>query len=237
MDKILITGSTDGLGFLTAKRLIADGQEVVLHARNAQRAKEVLLKLPQVKHVVIGDLSSRNDVEDLAQQINQLGPFDTIIHNAGVYTNDSKLTFQVNVIAPYILTALVTPPKRLIFISSGMHVGSHLNLNNVANVNYSGSKLQILMFAKILARLWPETTTTIVDPGWVPTKMGGPGASDDLTLGYTTQVWLATLADTSVSGTYYHHMKPDRYDPRVDDSDVQETFLAALKKITNLQLP
>ncbi len=86
MDKILITGSTDGLGFLTAKRLIADGQEVVLHARNAQRAKEVLLRLPQVKHVVIGDLSSRNDVEDLAQQINQLGPFDTIIHNAGVYS-------------------------------------------------------------------------------------------------------------------------------------------------------
>lgn len=237
MTKIFITGSTDGLGFLTAKRLIDEGNEVVLHARNQQRAEEAMLNLPQAKNVVVGDLSSQTEIKNLAKQINDLGPFDTIIHNAGVYTGNKELTFQVNVVAPYLLTSLVKKPKRLIYISSGMHYGSRLNLQNLSNLDYSGSKLQVLLFAKLLTHLWSDVTTTIVDPGWVPTKMGGPAANDDLTLGYTTQVWLATLDDTGVSGTYYHHMKPDRYDSRVDDQAIQNEFLIALEKITGIKLP
>lgn len=237
MTKIFITGSTDGLGFLTAKRLINEGNEVVLHARNQQRAEEVMLKLPQAKHVVVGDLGSQTEVKNLAKQINELGPFDTIIHNAGVDTRNQELTFQVNVVAPYLLTSLVKKPKRLIYISSGMHYGSRLNLQNLSNLDYSSSKLQVLLFAKLLTHLWADVTTTIVDPGWVPTKMGGSAANDDLTLGYTTQVWLATLDDTGISGTYYHHMKPDRYDSRVDDQAIQNEFLIALEKITGIKLP
>ena len=94
-----------------------------------------------------------------------------------------------------------------------------------------------MLFAKLLARLWSDVTTTVVDPGWVPTKMGGPAANDDLTLGYTTQVWLATLDDAGISGTYYHHMKPDRYDSRVDNQATQNKFLIALEKITGVKLP
>ncbi|ETY72583.1 short-chain dehydrogenase [Lactiplantibacillus fabifermentans T30PCM01] len=237
MTKIFITGSTDGLGFLTAKRLMDAGNEVVLHARNHQRAAEVKRKLPQAKNIVIGDLSSQTAVESLANQLNDLGPFDTIIHNAGVYTGNSALTFQVNVLAPYLLTALVKRPKRLIYISSGMHYGSRLDLKDLTNLDYSGSKLQVLLLAKLLAQRWPNVTTTIVDPGWVPTKMGGAAANDDLTLGYTTQVWLATLADTSVTGTYYHHMKPARYDARVDNQAIQNKFLIALENATGVKLP
>lgn len=237
MTKIFITGSTDGLGFLTAKRLMDKGNEVVLHARNQQRAAEVKRKLPQAQNIVIGDLSSPTAVESLANQLNDLGPFDTIIHNAGVYTGNSELTFQVNVLAPYLLTALVKRPQRLIYISSGMHYGSRLDLKDLTNLDYSGSKLQVLLLAKLLAQRWPNVTTTIVDPGWVPTRMGGAAANDDLTLGYTTQVWLATLADTSVTGTYYHHMKPDRYDLRVDDQAIQNKFLSALENATGVKLP
>lgn len=118
-----------------------------------------------------------------------------------------------------------------------MHYGSRLNLQNLSNLDYSSSKLQLLLFAKLLTHLWSDVTTTIVDPGWVPTKMGGPATNDDLTLGYTTQVWLATLDDTSVSGTYYHHMKPDRYDSRADDQGIQNKLLIALEEITGTKLP
>lgn len=234
MAKILVTGSTEGLGFLTAKKLINQGNEVVLHARNEQRAAEVKQELPQVKDIVIGDLSSRKDIDNLAKQINKLGRFDTIIHNAGVYTGNAKLTFQVNVLAPYLLTMLVKKPKRLIFVSSGMHAASHLDLDNLIDLDYSGSKLQILLLTKVLARLWPNVTATAVDPGWVPTRMGGDAASDDLTLGYTTQVWLATLNNSSVSGNYYHHMKLATYDRRADDETIQDRFLTEMQKISGV---
>lgn len=139
MAKILITGSTTGLGLLTAKALVAAGNQVVLHARNQARATAVKRELPQATAVVIGDLASPAAVIDLAKQLNDLGPFDTIIHNAGVYTQDSQLTLQVNVLAPYVLTALVQPPKRVIYVSSGMHVGSQLDLAHLTTeTDYSG---------------------------------------------------------------------------------------------------
>ena len=237
MTKILITGSTTGLGLLTAKALVAAGNDVVCHARNQKRAAAVKQELPQASAVVVGDLSSMPAIVGLVKQINDLGPFDTIIHNAGVYTQEPQLTFQVNVLAPYILTALVQRPQRLIYLSSGMHVGSRLDLAHLTTkTDYSSSKLQVLILSKAIARLGPTVVSTSVDPGWVPTRMGGSAASDDLTLGYTTQVWLATLADANVSGNYYHHVSPAHYDQRGDDVALQTALLAQLAKITGVTL-
>lgn len=237
MAKILITGSTEGLGFLAAKRLVAEGNEVVLHARNPRRAQDVLKKLPQVKGIVIGDLSSIKEVKSLAVQINQLGTFDTIIYNAGVDSSDTDLTFRVNDLAPYMLTALVGHPKRIIYVSSGMHQGANLDIDNLSQTtNYSSSKLQILMFAKAVARYYPKITVTSVDPGWVPTRMGGKGATDNLEQGYSSQVWLATLDDHSVSGNYYYHQKLENYDLRVDRHKLQDDYVEKLGEITGIPL-
>lgn len=238
MTKIFISGSTDGLGFLTAKKLLEDGNDVILHARNKQRANDVLTKLPNANQVVIGDLGDRKQVEDIAKQVNQIGQFDTVIYNAGIDVSDPKLTFSVNVLAPYLLTALIKLPKRIIFVSSGMHRGANLDINDLSKTtNYSSSKLQLLLLTKTLARLLPNVVITAVDPGWVPTKMGGSMATDDLTMGYTSQVWLATLEDNSVSGGYFHHLKPDRYDNRVDNVDLQDEYLQKLEEITNVTIP
>lgn len=237
MGKIFITGSTEGLGLLTAKRLIKEGNEVVLHARNQKRLEDVKKELPSVKNIVVGDLSVKSDVENIAKQVNALGTFDTVIYNAGVDSTDSKLTFTVNDIAPYLLTALINTPKRIIYISSGMHKGAALNMENLEkSTSYSSSKLQLLLLMKAVARLFPQTTVTAVDPGWVPTRMGGTMATDDLTKGYTTQVWLATLEDHSVSGKYFYHLNPDHYDQRVDDLKLQDQYLEHLAEITNITI-
>jgi len=237
MSKIFITGSTDGLGLLAAKKLTAMGHEVVLHARNQQRAADVHRELPVAK-VLIGDLSQRTEVEQLAQQINANGPFDTIIYNAGVAAASKQLIFKVNVVAPYLLTALVQRPKRQVYVSSGMHVGSALDFDHLADTTgYSSSKLQVLMLAKAVARLWPMTASNAIDPGWVPTKMGGRGANDDLEQGYAGQVWLATTTDSSITGQYFYHSKPSHYDQRADDVAMQDHLLAQLKAITGIQLP
>src|SRR6476620_10845391 len=121
MARVFITGSADGLGQMSAKLLIEQGHQVVLHARNADRAKDALMKTPEAGQVLVGDLSNLEDTKKLADQVNQLGRFDAIIHNAGVYQTSSKQIVAVNTIAPYVLTCLIQKPKRLIYLTSGMH--------------------------------------------------------------------------------------------------------------------
>src|SRR6185295_15873830 len=101
-----------------------------------------------------------------------------------------KQIYAVNTIAPYILTCLIKKPKRLIYLNSGMHQSGRPNLDNLksGSISYSDSKLHVLLLSKAVARKWSGTYATAVDPGWVPTKMGGRGAPDDLQKGYETQV-------------------------------------------------
>ncbi|WP_338207990.1 SDR family NAD(P)-dependent oxidoreductase [Lactiplantibacillus paraxiangfangensis] len=236
--KIFITGSSTGLGALTAKRLLAQGHEVVLHARNAQRAQAALEFNPQASHVVIGDLADVDAVKMMAKQVNQLGPFDVIIHNAGVYTNDYAQTLAVNLVAPYLLTNLITLPKRLIYVSSGMHIGATIDLLTLKKLTYSASKLAILMLAKAVAQKHPEVIVNSVDPGWVPTRMGGAGADDSLADGYQSQVWLASGQDQAAltSGHYYYHRQLAKYDERVDDPNQRKQLIETLAHQTGVKL-
>jgi hypothetical protein len=95
------------------------------------------------------------------------------------------------------------------------------------------------MLCKALLRMWPDVYSNAVDPGWVPTRMGGPGAPDDLTKGYETQVWLATSDDekAKVNGRYFRHKTERRYNPLADDAALQEQFLQKCKDVTGIALP
>jgi NAD(P)-dependent dehydrogenase (short-subunit alcohol dehydrogenase family) len=236
MAKIFITGSADGLGQLAAKQLIKAGHEVVLHARNAKRGEEALQALPGAKEVLIADLSDIGETKALAEKANVLGVFDTVIHNAGVYQVGAQQLLNVNTLAPYMLTALMHRPKRLIYLSSGMHLSGQAQWTE--RPSYSDTKLHMLMLAKALGRKWPEVYANAVDPGWVPTKMGGKGAPDDLQKGYETQVWLATSDDPAalVSGQYFHHQRPARYHPAADEVGAQDQLLAECARLTGIAL-
>ncbi len=85
MARIFITGSSDGLGLLTATDLIKKGHEVVVHARNEQRAQDILTKVNGAEDVLIADLSSIAETKKLAEKANALGTFEVVIHNAGLY--------------------------------------------------------------------------------------------------------------------------------------------------------
>jgi NAD(P)-dependent dehydrogenase (short-subunit alcohol dehydrogenase family) len=243
MARIFITGSADGLGQLAAKALVAEGHKVVLHARNDERGQEALDKVPGAETVVTTDLSSVDETKQLASKVNALGKFDTVIHNAGVYQASSEETLAVNTLAPYILTCLVERPKRLIYLSSGMHLDGRSKLESfktdVSRITYSDSKLHVLMLCMAVARNWPEVYANAVDPGWVPTKMGGKAAPDDLQKGYETQVWLAASNErrAKVSGRYFHHQKEGRHNPEADAVELQERFLSLCKEITGVSFP
>lgn len=237
MSKIFITGSSTGLGALTAKKLINLGNDVTLHARNRQRAIDALKENPQAKGVIVGDLSQLNDIKSIAEQVNGLGKFDTIIHNAGVSTPDSFLTSRVNVEAPYMLTALINKPNRIIYVSSGMHKGANLNIAKLEEtVDYSASKLALMLIMKKVSNIWNDVSVNAIGPGWVPTRMGGTAATDDLTQGYLSQVWLATSNDPQAlkSGNYYYHMSLSKYDDRSDDLNFQNKLFKKLYDLTRI---
>jgi len=242
MARIFITGSADGLGQLAGSELIQQGHQVVLHARNEQRTGEAIKKVPGAETVLIGNLADIDETKDLAAQVNALGRFDAVIHNAGVYQVAATEIFAVNIIAPYILTSLIKRPKRLVYLSSGMHTGGHFKEEHFKPgnkpVTYSDSKLQVLMLSMAVARRWPEVYSNAVDPGWVPTRMGGQAAPDDLQEGYATQVWLAVSddAEARVSGRYFHHKTQARFLPVANDVATQEKLLACCERITGVHL-
>jgi NAD(P)-dependent dehydrogenase (short-subunit alcohol dehydrogenase family) len=169
MARIFITGSADGLGQLAAKTLIQQGHQVVLHARNGKRGDEALMSVSGAEGIVTGDLSFVEQTKKVAEEVNTLGTFDAIIHNAGVYRSTAKEIFSVNTIAPYILTCLIKKPERLIYLSSDMHLQGHFEsrdlLNDHRNVTYSDSKLHIVMLCLAVARKWPQVYANAVNPG------------------------------------------------------------------------
>jgi NAD(P)-dependent dehydrogenase (short-subunit alcohol dehydrogenase family) len=243
MARIFITGSADGLGQLAAKALIAQGHRVVLHARNEKRGQEALDKVPGAESVVTADLGSIDETKQLASKVNGLGTFDAVIHNAGVYYASAEEIFTVNTLAPYVLTCLIQRPKRLIYLSSDMHLQGRAKLENfktdINRITYSDSKLHVLMLCKAVARKWPQVFANVLNPGWVPTKMGGQGAPDDLHKGYETQVWLAVSNNekAKVSGHFFYHQKETDYNPEADDVLLQEKFLDLCKEITGISFP
>jgi len=255
MSKVLITGSSDGLGLRAAQRLLAAGHEVILHARNEGRARDAMTAAPNANGVVVGDLASIAETRGLADQANRLGLFDAVIHNAGVGNRERRIEtvdglehiFAINVLAPYLLTALIKQPKRLIYLSSGMHRGGDPDLADLqwkrrrwdGTQAYSDSKLFDAVLALAMARRWRAVWSNAVDPGWVATNMGGRGAPDDLDRGSETQAWLAVSQDSDamVSGAYFYHKRPQRIHPAASDVTVQDALLAACEEITGTPLP
>ncbi len=223
--KIFITGSTTGLGLLAGEMLLEQGHQVILHARNKSSQLNNKFKY------VFGDLSRLDEVKSVAKQVNEFGPFDSIIQNAGVYTVSSEELFAVNVLAPYVLSTLIEKPQRIVFLSSGMHLDGTLNFDT-HKCSYSDTKLFDLMLAKYFARIWSQTLSNAVDPGWVPTRMGGAGAPDDLRKGAQTQAWLAVSNDPGalVSGEYFHHQEKKKSNPLADSIEAQEKLIQFLEQ-------
>jgi NAD(P)-dependent dehydrogenase (short-subunit alcohol dehydrogenase family) len=256
MARVFITGSADGLGQMAAELLVAAGHKVVLHARNQQRADVARSRTPGAQAAVIGDLSSIQETRAVAEQVNRLGRFDAVIHNAGIGYREGRRgatvdglppVFAVNALAPYILTALIERPARLVYLSSGMHHGVHANLDDLewkkrswnGSSAYAESKLLDVILAFAVARLWPDVLSNAVEPGWVATKMGGPGAPDDLEAGPKTQVWLAVSEDPAarVTGEYFYHERPRKPNPEAARTAVQDRFVQECARLSGIELP
>jgi NAD(P)-dependent dehydrogenase (short-subunit alcohol dehydrogenase family) len=252
MARIFITGSTDGLGRAAAQALIDEGHEVVLHARSRERVSAIDDLAPRSAGVVVGELSSAVETRNVADQVNTIGRMDAVIHNAGAYSTKGRsptaeghpTIIAVNALAPYVLTALIERPRRLVYLSSGMHRGGTSSLRDIdwserrwnSSQAYSDSKLYLTTLAFAVARRWPDVLSNAV--GWVATKMGGASAPDDFEEGYLTQTWLAVSDDpaATVSGRYWHHRRPQTPARETEDTVFQDRLTARLVEITGVSL-
>jgi NAD(P)-dependent dehydrogenase (short-subunit alcohol dehydrogenase family) len=258
MARILITGSSDGLGSLTARALVKRGHSVVLHARNDQRAHDARSACPDAETCVVADLSDISQTKKLAEDINRLGAFDTVIHNAGLYTGPYRKTKEgwpsilaVNTLSPYILTCLIKPrPKRLVFVSSGLHSGGDASCKDITWQErgergfrdfqaYSDTKLHDILLACFFAKKWPDVQSNSLDPGWVATKMGGAGATGDIHAAVDTYVMLAEGSGKSkdASGKYWYHCEPRSPKREANEDAVQQNLIKQLEEFTGVSVP
>lgn len=241
---------------MAGRHLAEQEHSVVLHARNDARAAETRSALPAAEAVIIGDVSSLAVMRDIAAQANAIGRFDAVIHNVGlgyreperVVTEDGlSQLWAVNVLAPYVLTALMERPDRLVYLSSGMHTGAETGLDDVQWTRrrwngaqaYSETKLHDILLAFAIARRWPEVPSNAVSPGWVATRMGGHGANDDLDQAHRTQAWLAADDDPAAtpSGRFLYHKANGRLSGAARDERLQDGFVAYCAHISGVTLP
>jgi NAD(P)-dependent dehydrogenase (short-subunit alcohol dehydrogenase family) len=253
--RIVVTGSADGLGLELARQLAAAGHLVVVHGRDEHRAEQARDAVPGALDAVAGDLASVAQTRALAEQISRLGPFHAVVHNAAVGFRDARLltgdgiehVFAINVLAPYVLTCLVPAPPRLIYLSSGLHRQGDPEPADLSWERrawngmqaYSDSKLYDVMLAFAVARLWPQTLSNAVEPGWIATKMGGAGAPGDLAQGVATQLWLVTSDDpaATVRGELFHDRRRQPAHGAAGDIERQERLLDVCEQISGVHFP
>ena len=253
--RIFVTGSSEGLGLAAARQLVAAGHRVVLHGRNRKRGDDAMAAAPGAEAVVIGDVSSMAQTRALAGQVNGIGPCDAVIHNVGIGSRANREktadglppVFAVNVLAPYMLTALIGKPKRLVYVSSGAHRGVVPDPNDLTYASrpwagfaaYAESKLQDVLLAFAVARAWPDVLSNAMSPGWVRTRMGGASAPGSAEEGAETETWLAVSDDPAaqVSGRYFADEREEQPNPAARDVRLQDRLMAECARISGVRLP
>jgi len=256
MSRILITGSAQGIGAECARQLLSMGHDVVLHARSDERAEAARAANPGAAGCVVGDLASMESTRHLAAVANVEGPFDAVIHNAGIggggngrheTVDGLERIFHTNVVGPYLLTALMPVAPRVIYLTSGLESAGRWTPVDLqwrerewdGMQAYSDSKLHDSMLSFEIAARHPESIVNVVDPGWIKTKLGGPDAWDPVEEGAETQVWLATSDDelATASGRYVKRREVHEPNPTVNDAEARAQLIAELERLTGVPLP
>lgn len=277
----VITGAAGGLGRATARGVARSGTAVVLVSRRPDALRELEAEIRQespqasVRSVRCGDLSTLEDTRALARELSSQFPsISTLLHNAGAIFSRAERTvdgfertFALNVLAPYLLTALLaerlaaSAPARVVNVSSAAHLRQRLDWDHLADGQgyhgfraYGRSKLALLLLTRALARRSSGRGVTVnaLHPGVVRTGFGAnnPGGTGRLfawglaLVGVSperaarTAVYLATSPGVAdVTGTYFVRGRPHRTSRAAQSDGDADRLLAACEQMTGLRWP
>ena len=199
--RVIITGSTDGIGLITARKIAESGAEIGLVARNAEKGAAVVERLKeetgnQAIHFFQADLSKFSDVRTVADEISAAFPvLDVLVNNAGamftsreISVDGYEMTFALNHLSVFLLTNLLlknlseAEAARVVTVASVAHRGSDLDFDDLDGQkgrfsgwrSYQRSKLANILFTRELAKRLEGTggTANCVHPGFVASKFG-----------------------------------------------------------------
>jgi NAD(P)-dependent dehydrogenase (short-subunit alcohol dehydrogenase family) len=261
---ILITGSTDGIGKLTALKLAKKNAGVLIHGRNEDKVKKVVEEIKSKsgnkKKGFTSDFSSLNDVRHFAENLKkEYRAIDVLINNAGVgfaderYSKDGyELRFAVNYLAPFLLTNLLLPeikkaaPARIVNVSSAGQ--SPVNFNDIMLENnfnsteaYCQSKLALIMFSIDLAGILKDEEITVnsLHPGtYLDTNMvrrSNINPWGKPETGADAEVYLATSNELNdVTGKYFNVKTEAAAEPQAYDKNARKRLRQLSLELTKL---
>ncbi len=233
MSKIaLVTGANKGIGYETARQLLARGHTVLIGARDPEKGSAACASLGEGAHFVQLDMSKSYTFVDVAAQIERdFGGLDVLVNNAGigldwgvppsqVTIDQLRETYETNVFGVIALTQALLPllkkseAGRIVNLTSNIgsltnQSSSHELKDYASAVAYCSSKAALNMFTVLLAKELRDTNIKVnsAHPGWVQTDMGGEQAPMKIEDGAKTSVFLATLPQDGPTGKFFHMEK------------------------------